>query len=492
MSLTQEPPIPPPTTAADSSPPTPSRPTRLGWQPLLRRLHFYAGILVAPFLVVAVVSGGLYAIAPTLEKLVYRAELHTDSYTTGPERPLSDQVRVAMATRPDLTVSAVRPAAEPGDTTRVLFDDPSLGPSERRAVFIDPVTTRPTGELVSYGGSGSLPMRTWISQLHRHLHLGEPGRIYSEMAASWLWVIALAGLAMWISRYRRRRSGGDARLATVNRKATGRARNLNWHGAVGVWIVVGLVFLSATGLTWSKYAGENIGELRQALSWTTPSVDTALGAAAPASDDGHSGHAGHGGSASAASDPDVIDTNVGRLDAVVAAARGIGVTDAAEVSIPADAETAFTVSETGEPFQFSANTVAVNGATGAVTGTSWFADWPLPAKLTDWGISLHMGLLFGLVNQIVLLLIAIGLLVLIVRGYVMWWQRRPRRGGRPVGRPPLRGALRHLPIPTVIAVVVVAGLIGWFVPLLGISLLGFLVVDAAIGASTRWRGARTP
>src|SRR3546814_5866764 len=81
---------------------------------------------------------------------------------------------------------SVRPSPAAGETTRVLFTDPSLGESERLAVFVDPVLAQPVGELAVYGSSGSLPLRTWISQLHRHLHLGEPGRLYSELAASWM------------------------------------------------------------------------------------------------------------------------------------------------------------------------------------------------------------------------------------------------------------------------------------------------------------------
>lgn len=255
-------------------------------RPLIMRLHFYAGILIAPFLVIATISGGLYAIAPTLEQVIYRDLLSTES--TGPALPVADQVRAAQQLRPDLTVSAVRPASEPGATTRVLFTDPSLGESERTAVFIDPVTASSTGESVVYGSSSALPVRTWISQLHRHLHLGEAGRIYSELAASWLWVIALGGVVLWVQRYRtqRARNRESARLLTVDRAGRGRNRTLGWHGATGMWITVGLIFLSATGLTWSKYAGENVGELRTALSWTTPSLETSLGTSTTASD-GH-------------------------------------------------------------------------------------------------------------------------------------------------------------------------------------------------------------
>lgn len=50
------------------------------------------------------------------------------------------------------------------------------------------------------GTSGSLPLRTAIDQLHRSLLLGDPGRLYSELAASWLWVAAITGLGLWAIR----------------------------------------------------------------------------------------------------------------------------------------------------------------------------------------------------------------------------------------------------------------------------------------------------
>lgn len=465
----------------DSSPPGALR-------RLVFRLHFHAGIFVAPFLVLAAISGGLYAVAPTLEQFVYRDYLHVES--TGPTTPVREQIAAAQAERPDLTVSAVRPSAEAGRTTRVLFTDPTLGESERLAVFVDPVSARPVGELVVYGSSGSLPVRTWISQLHRHLHLGEPGRLYSELAASWLWVIALGGVYLWVRRSRTARARGAAvapRLWTVQRGARERSRALGRHGAVGLWIALGLVFLSATGLTWSKYAGENVTGLRTSLGWTTPSVTTALSGSAAAPAGGHDGHGG--GHVAAPVGPDVLGGNVGRIDDVLAAAAAAGVTGQVEASIPATADTAFTVAETRQPWRFATDTVAVDGATGQVTDESRFADWPLAAKLTFWGIGLHMGILFGLLNQVVLLALAIGLLAVIVLGYRMWWLRRPVRGPRRWGRPPVRGVLRSLHPAAIGAIVIGSVLVGWFVPLLGLTLLGFVAVDMVVGVFQRRRAA---
>jgi len=82
-------------------------------------------------------------------------------------------------------------------------------------------------------------------------------------------------VVLWVNRFRRRRGDG-ARLLTIDRTSSGRSRTLNWHGAVGIWIAVGLLFLSATGLSWSHFAGDNIAELRTALHWTTPTVSKSL------------------------------------------------------------------------------------------------------------------------------------------------------------------------------------------------------------------------
>lgn len=116
---------------------------------------------------------------------------------------------------------------------------------------------------------------------------------------------------------------------------------------------------------------------------------------------------------------------------------------------------------------------------------------PLLAKLSSLGINAHMGLLFGLANQLLLAAVAVGLLSVIVWGYRSWWQRRPTRADRrrPLGGPPPRGTWRDLPPGAAAALAVTTLAIGWALPVFGVSLLGFLAVDAALGLRRR-RGGR--
>lgn len=448
-------------------------------RPLVLRLHFYAGVLIGPFLLVAALSGGLYALSPPLEKAMY-ADLLTPADADAAPVPLARQVAAAEQASTVQGLVAVRPAPD-GGTTRVLFDDGGFAESYRHAVFIDPGTAKVLGQETVYGTSGALPLRSWIDELHRSLHLGTPGRYYSELAASWLWVVALGGLAMWVARARTRRSARAALLPEPG--VRGRARTRSLHAVLGVWLLAGFLGISATGLTWSQFAGENVSELRAQLAWSTPSVDTTTAGAVAGTGTDDGSH--HGGGAPA--DPGAVDATT--IDAVLAAARSAEIgSDEIEIALPKGEGKTWTVTEIHRAYPTSVDVAAVDPATLAVTDTVRFAEYPFMAKLARWGIDLHMGVLFGLANQILLAVLALGLAAMVVLGYRMWWQRRPTRAGgwRPGAAYP-SGGLRVLPGPMLLAVLVVTVSVGYFLPLLGASLLAFFLIDGVRGWITRPR-----
>ena len=161
-------PEPAPPSASNSS-------SRKGWfGQLLLRLHFYAGIFIGPFILIAALSGALYAVSPQLEQAVYDKELHAPAaaayfpWRTKLRRPTP----TSTTPNPRLPCAGTKPRGHhPGDVCRG-----KPGSSETGAIFIDPATAEVRGDLTAYGTSGALPLRKWISQVHRNLQLGEPGR----------------------------------------------------------------------------------------------------------------------------------------------------------------------------------------------------------------------------------------------------------------------------------------------------------------------------
>jgi uncharacterized iron-regulated membrane protein len=160
-----------------------------------------------------------------------------------------------------------------------------------------------------------------------------------------------------------------------------------------------------------------------------------------------------------------------------------------EVTLPAEPGHDVGVAEIDKAWRATTNAAAVDPSTLAITSRlDYNSDYSLIAKLADWGIRGHMGFLFGMLNQLLLLGIAVALVTVIVRGYRMWWQRRPTRGSSwAVGRPPLRGGLRQLPPFAALLLVAAAVAVGWVLPLLGLTLVAFVLVDATIAGARALR-----
>ncbi|ERS50212.1 PepSY domain-containing protein [Corynebacterium kefirresidentii] len=414
----------------------------------LSRLHKFTGVIIAPFLIVAALSGFLYALAPTFEPWIYHDEVTATAQ--GSPRSLDEQIAAAQRQHPDGTVVRVEPSEDPQETTRVLFDDPTApNSSYTHAVFVDPVDLHITGELQQYGGSRALPFRTWASNGHRTLWLGEPGRLYAELAASWLGALSILGLYLWLKRKQRNKKQPSKVLAL--------------HARVGAWLLPGFLFLTVTGLTWSLVAGTSIGKVREELNWKEPSVATSVaeaGASTGAGEHanhaehvGHAGHAGHTGNHDAA--------ELAGAQTAESTARSQGLTGVLEMTPPEKPGDAWGVREARAAFKLRSDAVAVT-PNGEVIDRINSADWPLAAQLTSWLIQLHMGTLFGIYSQVALAVLALGLLVVSIAGLWMWW-KKPRR------------SLPELKItPAVLAGAVAYSIIA---PLFGASLLLFFVGD---------------
>ncbi|WP_148864063.1 PepSY-associated TM helix domain-containing protein [Marinobacter fonticola] len=439
-----------------------TRPTTAGksetarwFYPLILRLHFYIGLLVGPFILVAALSGGLYAISPQFEDMLYASALNGEA--DGDPQSLAAQIGAARSVVPDLTLAAVRPAPEPGKTSRIMFSDPSLDIYEHRAIFVDPITLEIKGNLAVYG-TGALPLRIWIDYLHRNLHLGEFGRHYSELAASWLWIAALGGLTLWIMGRRKRNQAPALRATDAIPSGQRRKR----HAALGLTLLLGFLFLSVTGLTWSKWAGGNIADLRAALDWGTPSVNAQLDTPTPAVSD--------------------QAQQAAVFDGVLAVARNAGI-DAGllEIQPSNDPQRAWKVREIDRTWPTQVDSVAVDPSTFGIVDQANFVDFPIAAKLTRWGIDLHMGTLFGVANQLLMLGLALGLCTMIVWGYRMWWTRRPLpRASSATKATRLTTHWLRAPISARLLIVIVTAFLGWALPVMGVSLAAFLILDVLL------------
>lgn len=375
------------------------------WRDLLVLLHRYAGIFIAPFIFVAAFTGLLYVLTPQLEQWTYRDVLV--SQATSQPKSLTEQIQAAQSVMsPTAQITAVRPAATSHDTTRVIYSDPQQQMANR-AIFIDPHDLKVKGQLAVYGTSGILPLRTFLDRLHRDLWLGEWGRIYSELAASWMGLLALSGIYHWFKRRKQLNQPSEHKKLYL----------IKWHSWLGLALLPLLLFFSITGLTWSNWAGSNILSMRQWLGWQTPSLITSLSSDSISKPDMHQEH-----------HASMIMHMHSMVDAkdfsdALQLARDNGIT-AAKVQIrpPVAMNQAWVVEEIDRSWPTQVDSIAVDIVQHKVIDHVYFDQFPLAAKLTRWGVDAHMGVLFGWPNQLLLILFAIGLCITIVLAYRTWWQ----------------------------------------------------------------------
>lgn len=66
---------------------------------LLRRLHFYIGLFVAPFIFIAALTGTLYVLTPQIENMIYANALFV------PERAAHNRYLSKLVRRDNISVS---------------------------------------------------------------------------------------------------------------------------------------------------------------------------------------------------------------------------------------------------------------------------------------------------------------------------------------------------------------------------------------------------
>jgi uncharacterized iron-regulated membrane protein len=110
--------------------------------------------------------------------------------------------------------------------------------------------------------------------------------------------------------------------------------------------------------------------------------------------------------------------------------------------------------------------------TGKLENTSRFADRPLIDRIIGIGISAHEGHLFGWINQLLGLIVALGLITVSVSGFILWRKRKPQGN---LGAPP------YVANPGIGATVLgITLLLAAVLPVLAASLILLLILEKGV------------
>ncbi|MDI7862329.1 PepSY domain-containing protein [Rhizobiaceae bacterium n13] len=389
------------------------------------RWHFYAGLYVAPFLIMLAVTGLIMLWSSVLvgrdgEKL----------YSVEPAKQtvaLSAQANAAVAAVPGgalVQYIAPRTPEQPA-VFRVNSGEQST------MVAVDPYNGAVLGSWERHNALYDL-----ANTIHGTLMIGDIGDRLVEIAAGFGVVLIVTGIYLWWPR-----DGRSFASAFVPR-LSGRGRQLwkSLHQTVGVYIAAILLVFLVSGLTWTGIWGERMTQAWStfpAEKWDNVPLSDATHASMnhggvkevpwtleqtpmPAS----GSHAGHQGT----SDGQPVD-----LDNVVALARSIGFDGRFQLSFPSGEKGVWTIArdtmsnDSAKPL--SDRTVHIDRYTGKVLADVGFSDYGTAGKVMAVGIAFHEGDM-GIWNIALVTAFCLSVIFLSVSGIVMWWKRRPSGAGR--------------------------------------------------------------
>ena len=461
------------------------------------RWHFYAGLLVLPLLIWLAVTGALYVYHDAIDQRV-----HADLLTVpaaSESAPHSAVLAAALAAQPGNWFKYVPPAA-PGRSAEVGV---RTADGAKVAVYLNPANAQVLGTLSDRGTLG------WaIRKLHSLKYFGPVQRGFIEMAAGWAILLVLTGLYLWWPRGR----DAVARGGVVSVRGTPRQR-VYWrdlHAVTGLVVGVGLLFLAITGMPWSvlwgaqanawanghnfgypagvrvqlPMSGQTLADAAH-LPWTLQQTQQPGGA-------GHENHPAHAqhkvednphalhGEGEAIAHPAPETSGAERfaldIDTMMSQVQRLQLAPGYTVNPPQGAQGVFTASV--YPHDLARQRVVhLDQYTGQPLLDMSYADYGPLGRWLEWGINIHMGQEWGVANQLLLVAVCAGIVLLCVSGAVMWFKRRPVGG---MGVPPLPAQRRAL---AGVAVVLAVG--GVVFPLVGFSMAVIGTIDALVFWRTR-------
>ncbi|MFE4242077.1 PepSY-associated TM helix domain-containing protein [Peribacillus butanolivorans] len=416
------------------------------------RWHFYAGIIFAPLLIILAVTGSIYLFKPQIEKVLYQD--YQEVIPQGDKIPASQQIEKVKKLYPDAVVTKYHPGENASRSSEVSI----TSNNESLTIFIDPYTGKSIGEL-----NDQDRIMDKIEEIHGELMAGTLGDRIVELAACWAVVLIVSGLYLWYPKNKLSLSG--VLFPRINKGKNIFRRDL--HVVPAFWISAGMLFLIMTGLPWSGFWGSNFQSLAtNSGSGYPPSIWTG---SAPTSLIKTKDIADVPWAAENLDVPisDIQGFIPLSIDDVVTIANREGMHPSYSINIPQEADGVYTLSAFPPKAQDEA-TIHVDQYSGAVLADYRYDHYGFIGKIVAWGITLHKGTQFGLINQIFSLLICLGIMLVAVSGFYLWWKRKPKKGLGAPKAPHIKNMKLFL--------ILLIGL-GILFPLVGLSLIVVWLID---------------
>ena len=424
------------------------------------RWHFYAGLIVLPFLVLLAVTGSLYLFKDEINGVVYHDKMTVTAQSGQTLKP-SELVADALAAHPG-TLTGYRPPAGPTEAAQV---DVKGADGLKDVVYVDPYSSRVLGSLWDGGAAGS-PLMFVVRKLHSLDYVGWWANRIIEAVAGWAVLLVATGVYLWWPR-------GRAVGKFAVRKTSGRPWWRDVHAVTGIYTAAFILFFAFSGLPWTGVWGDQFYKLSYAVGLGMPDGywDKYPVSKVPVAEALDRSPWIMQQQAMPVSPKPAAAAKPVSLDRVVKTVEGAGIAKGYAIAVPDTPNGVFTASVYPDDVR-NERIIHLDQYSGRILLDMGLADLGAFGAAAEWGVSLHMGQQFGLLNQLVLLTACLAIILMAVSAVVIWWKRRPSGA---LGAPTVSAGYR---VPTGIYVIAIA--CGVLFPLVGLSLVVIVVLEIAL------------
>jgi uncharacterized iron-regulated membrane protein len=415
---------------AGKAPPADARKFAVGsWlYRIVWRWHFYAGMIVAPTLIVVAATGALYIFKDELEGVLHPGVIYVE--------PAAERVSYEQQ------LAAAR-AAVPSNY-RIGLMQVFMNPKRATALtmagdkflfgYVDPYRGRYLGSIEQQGSFFDI-----VLKLHRQLFLGTTGRIVVELTTCWAIVLAATGIYLWWPRKATQVWG--VWLPRLRRKPYVVLRDL--HSVSGIYVAILMIVISLTGLIYTYSWGTGFQYVAQTTGAYDMFAKPMLSKCPPAAKDLP-------------------------MDRIVEIAQQRMPGNNLTVWFPRIPNGVYLVTANNERGPGVNELLSIDRASGEILDDRISSQTKIIYQVGTWNYPLHVGTIWGMPSKILWLVTCIILMTSPVTGLWMWWERRPT--GR-LGLPRRIDARR----PRWLVVTITATSI--LLPTVGLSVVVVLVIE---------------
>ncbi|MGO4569625.1 PepSY-associated TM helix domain-containing protein [Rhizobium sp. 2YAF20] len=423
------------------------------------RWHFFAGLLVIPFLLNLACTGSLYLFKNEINSTFFA---YRNSVTPqGDPLPPSRIIDAAESRFPSMSAVSITEGRNLTSSSKVLLS----GANGKLLVFVDPYS----GKVLD-----AVPPSQEFNQVVRKIHsldyFGTFTNRIIEAVGGFAMVLVVTGIYLW---WPRGQTGGVVSIrGTPSRRVFWR----DLHAVTGAFAGMFIFFLALTGMPWSNYWGSHVNAYLTKSGLGTPAelwdeVPTSTKVTQDVvSKSGWTMQTAPVPSSTMSTGSAIPAVAIG-VDKAADIAGSLGIAPGFELDLPGSDTGVYTAAIFPEDLA-NERTIHIDQYSGKPLVDISYRQYPFLGRAIEWGINVHMGQEWGLFNQLLMLATCLCIILACVTAVAMWWKRRP--SGR-MGVPPMPPSKN-----VYLGLWIIAGVFGLVFPMSGIAIAAMIALDQIV------------